>query len=112
MLVAGAGAGVGATPAGVCAETTGARVEAGQRQHRSQARSSGGHLGESRGGSNLDEVPETVDGEEEVSSLNLPRRRGELVSKEFNKDKAGKLLVLFSRAPFLLVPLAKDSVWS
>jgi hypothetical protein len=53
-------------------------------------------------------VLEIVDGEEQVLSLNLPHRTGELVGKEFDEDHAGELLVLFSRTPLLLAPLAKD----
>jgi hypothetical protein len=69
-----------------------------------------GHAGESGGGSNFDETLEVVDSEEEVLSLNPPDRRGELVGKEFYEDDIGELLALFSRAPVLFVPLAKNLV--
>ena len=42
----------------------------------------GGHSGESRGRSNLNETLEAMDSEEGVGSLNPSHRRGELLSKE------------------------------
>jgi hypothetical protein len=69
-----------------------------------------GHAGESGGGSNFDETLEVVDSEKKVLGLNPPDGRGELVGKEFYEDDIGKLLALFSRAPVLFIPLAKNLV--
>jgi hypothetical protein len=68
------------------------------------------HASEGGGGSDFDETLKVVNSEKQVLSFNSSDGRSELVDKEFYEDDIGELLVLFSRAPILFVPLVKDLV--